>query len=50
MKQVNVNLPLLRVDETLGILIDPTGKTTLSDIGAIRHELLQLLTPWQFAR
>ncbi len=27
----------------LDILIDPTPKTTLFDIGAIRHELLQLL-------
>lgn len=26
-----------------GILIDPTPETTLLDIGAIRHELLQLL-------
>lgn len=27
----------------LDILIDPTPETTLFDIGAIRHELLQLL-------
>ena len=27
----------------LDILIDPTPQTTLFDIGAIRHELLQLL-------
>jgi predicted nucleotidyltransferase len=27
----------------LDILIDPTPDTTLFDIGAIRHELLQLL-------
>ncbi|AJE23942.1 nucleotidyltransferase [Azotobacter chroococcum] len=27
----------------LDILIDPTQETTLFDIGAIRHELLQLL-------
>jgi predicted nucleotidyltransferase len=27
----------------LDILIDPTSETTLFDIGAIRHELLQLL-------
>lgn len=27
----------------LDILIDPTAETTLFDIGAIRHELLQLL-------
>ena len=27
----------------LDILIDPTPKTTMFDIGAIRHELLQLL-------
>uniref|UniRef100_UPI003F4998E7 nucleotidyltransferase family protein n=1 Tax=Cupriavidus yeoncheonensis TaxID=1462994 RepID=UPI003F4998E7 len=27
----------------LDILIDPTPETTLLDIGAIRHELLQLL-------
>ena len=27
----------------LDILIDPTPETTLMDIGAIRHELLQLL-------
>ncbi len=27
----------------LDILIDPTHETTLFDIGAIRHELLQLL-------
>jgi len=27
----------------LDILIDPTSETTLMDIGAIRHELLQLL-------
>ena len=30
-------------DSDLDILIDPTPKTTLFDIGAIRHELLQLL-------
>jgi predicted nucleotidyltransferase len=27
----------------LDILIDPTPETTMFDIGAIRHELLQLL-------
>ena len=27
----------------LDILVDPTDKTTLMDIGAIRHELLDLL-------
>lgn len=27
----------------LDLLIDPTAQTTLFDIGAIRHELLQLL-------
>ncbi|MEQ1667745.1 MAG: nucleotidyltransferase family protein [Sulfuriferula sp.] len=27
----------------LDILVDPTAETTLFDIGAIRHELLQLL-------
>jgi predicted nucleotidyltransferase len=27
----------------LDVLIDPTPETTLLDIGAIRHELLQLL-------
>jgi predicted nucleotidyltransferase len=27
----------------LDILVDPTPETTLLDIGAIRHELLQLL-------
>jgi predicted nucleotidyltransferase len=27
----------------LDILIDPTSETTLFDIGAIRHELLQIL-------
>ncbi len=30
-------------DSDLDILIDPTTETTLFDIGAIRHELLQLL-------
>jgi predicted nucleotidyltransferase len=30
-------------DSDLDILIDPTPYTTLFDIGAIRHELLQLL-------
>ena len=30
-------------DSDLDILIDPTAETTLFDIGAIRHELLQLL-------
>ncbi len=30
-------------DSDLDILIDPTRDTTLFDIGAIRHELLQLL-------
>jgi predicted nucleotidyltransferase len=30
-------------DSDLDILVDPTGDTTLFDIGAIRHELLQLL-------
>ncbi len=32
-----------RPDSDLDILIDPTPETTLFDIGAIRHELLQLL-------
>ena len=31
-------------DSDLDILIDPTPDTTLFDIGAIRHELLQLLS------
>lgn len=30
-------------DSDLDILVDPTSETTLLDIGAIRHELLQLL-------
>ncbi len=30
-------------DSDLDILIDPTPDTTLFDIGAIRHELLELL-------
>lgn len=30
-------------DSDLDILVDPTQETTLFDIGAIRHELLQLL-------
>ena len=30
-------------DSDLDLLIDPTSETTLFDIGAIRHELLQLL-------
>jgi predicted nucleotidyltransferase len=30
-------------DSDLDILIDPTPETALFDIGAIRHELLQLL-------
>ena len=30
-------------DSDLDILIDPTSETTMFDIGAIRHELLQLL-------
>jgi predicted nucleotidyltransferase len=32
-----------REDSDLDILIDPTPETTMFDIGAIRHELLQLL-------
>ncbi len=32
-----------RNDSDLDILIDPTPETTLLDIGAIRHELLELL-------
>lgn len=32
-----------REDSDLDILVDPTSDTTLFDIGAIRHELLQLL-------
>ena len=32
-----------QVGSDLDILIDPTPDTTLFDIGAIRHELLQLL-------
>ena len=31
------------VGSDLDILIDPTSETTMFDIGAIRHELLQLL-------
>ena len=38
---------VVRGDDTeesdLDILVDPTPETTLFDIGAIRHELLQLL-------
>lgn len=38
---------VLRGEDTdgsdLDILVDPTADTTLFDIGAIRHELLQLL-------
>ncbi len=30
-------------ESDLDILVDPTSETTLFDIGAIRHELLQLL-------
>ncbi len=30
-------------DSDLDLLIDPTPETTLLDIGAIRHELLELL-------
>lgn len=30
-------------DSDLDILVDPTAETTLLDIGAIRHELLQSL-------
>jgi predicted nucleotidyltransferase len=30
-------------ESDLDILVDPTPQTTLFDIGAIRHELLQLL-------
>lgn len=30
-------------DSDLDLLIDPTPETTLFDIGAIRHELLELL-------
>jgi len=30
-------------DSDLDLLIDPTPETTLFDIGAIRHELVQLL-------
>jgi len=30
-------------DSDLDILVDPTSETTLLDIGAIRHELFQLL-------
>lgn len=32
-----------REGSDLDILVDPTAETTLFDIGAIRHELLQLL-------
>ena len=32
-----------REDSDLDILVDPTPETTMFDIGAIRHELLQLL-------
>ena len=31
------------MDSDLDLLIDPTGQTSLFDIGAIRHELLHLL-------
>lgn len=30
-------------DSDLDLLVDPTSETTLFDIGAIRHELIQLL-------
>lgn len=30
-------------DSDLDLLVDPTPETTLLDIGAIRHELIQLL-------
>ncbi|CAN7362956.1 nucleotidyltransferase family protein [Pseudoduganella sp. LjRoot289] len=30
-------------DSDLDLLVDPTSETTLFDIGAIRHELLELL-------
>lgn len=32
-----------RSDSDLDLLVDPTSETTLLDIGAIRHELLELL-------
>ncbi len=32
-----------RSDSDLDLLVDPTPETTLFDIGAIRHELLELL-------
>ena len=32
-----------RSDSDLDLLVDPTPETTLLDIGAIRHELLELL-------
>ena len=32
-----------REDSDLDVLVDPTPETTLLDIGAIRHELCQLL-------
>lgn len=31
------------LDSDLDLLVDPTSETSLFDIGAIRHELLQLL-------
>ena len=46
-KNARVFGSVLRGDDTdgsdLDILVDPTPETTLFDIGAIRHELLQLL-------
>jgi predicted nucleotidyltransferase len=30
-------------ERDLGLLVDPTAETTLFDIGAMRHELLELL-------
>ncbi|MEE2023162.1 MULTISPECIES: nucleotidyltransferase family protein [Alkalimonas] len=46
-KNARVFGSVVRGDDTdlsdLDILVDPTPDTTLFDIGAIRHELLQLL-------
>ncbi|WP_374729049.1 nucleotidyltransferase family protein [Caballeronia ptereochthonis] len=35
-------------DSDLDLLIDPTPKTTMLDIGAMRHELRALRTPFQY--
>ncbi len=36
-------MAMIKREAILTFLIDPTPETTLFDIGAIRHELLQLL-------